>query len=689
MTLENIFEDVGGLNKFQLLMILGIYCLKIPSGWSMMQMSFAGLVPSFLCVTDTDVTPYELEGDPLHGMTNSTLNVCQVNGSACSHYEFLGAAHSIVSEWNLVCDKKWVKATVTSIQMAGVLVGAATSGQLGDYFGRKKTTYGFFLAHLFFNVIAAFSVNWEMFACARFLIGITIGSSLVMTVPYCSEYLPPKWRSLVPVIPVWSIGTSLFALAAYFLQDWAHLHFALVALCVPWLFGYFYFPESVRWLAVQGRIKEAYKVVEQMARTNGKLVPPYTMATLQEIDKTEREGRKSGKTYSYIDVFRGRQMAKISIIFCFQWMTISMVFYGLSFGVSSFAGNLYLNIFIMASVEIPTNLSVLYWNNRFGRRKTTSTFLMLSCLSSFGCLAARFAAPENLKQEIMSGLSLTAKLGVASGWVSTQVWVGECYPTVIRSLGYGVVNTAARIGGILAPFAINLDDNAIVSYVVMGCLLLVSVTLLTLIPETNNTALQDSVRMAASNHVIIVPETPTSGVFKTSSFEDLENVSGTQMNHFKTPEKCTGNCVDDVKNVSDVIDSGNTNHRDIHIGNSSCNDKMGNSNKGDDSAALTSSEQSGIYENVEETMCAQTGENTRITQSDVATLIAGNCERKAVSEKPNTKLSKASQFAVATHEQKCCANIDNVVEKLVSDNDQPIKVLDEFDNHGFVYDSRL
>ena len=78
-------------------------------------------------------------------------------------------------QWSLVCDKSWVKPTVTSSQMGGILLGALLAGWSSDAVGRKKSLYAFALAHALFNLVAAFSVSWEMFAVCRFLIGVGLG----------------------------------------------------------------------------------------------------------------------------------------------------------------------------------------------------------------------------------------------------------------------------------------------------------------------------------------------------------------------------------------------------------------------------------------------------------------------------------------------------------------------------------
>ena len=56
----------------------------------------------------------------------------------------------------------------------------------------------------------------------------------------------------------------------------------------------------------------------------------------------------------------------------------------------------------------------------------------------------------------ISALSMTAKFGVSLGWSTFLTWGNELYPTVTRGLAFGAVNTTARIGGMIAPFVIDL-----------------------------------------------------------------------------------------------------------------------------------------------------------------------------------------------------------------------------------------
>ncbi|XP_005092909.1 solute carrier family 22 member 7 [Aplysia californica] len=483
-TFEDLIDDLGGMGRFQILLIISVISCQFFTGWSMLQMSYAGLIPSFRCIVEDSVN--------VTRNTNQSLDVCEVNGTVCSSYAFSGPAQTVITEWNLVCDMKWVKPTITSVQMGGVLLGALLAGQMSDTFGRKKSLYGFNLYHIIINVGAAFSVSWIMFVVMRFFIGIGIGAIVVIAFTYPLEFLPIKWRPILSIVPSWSLGVALFSAAAYILDNWSQLHLACGILSIPSLIGWFFVPESIRWLTLQGNVKDAEKVFEKIARSNGKEVPLDTMKVLQSIIETENHSREFARSYTYFDLFRNLRMIKLNLVLWLFWSTLSLSFYGISFGVSSLSGNLYLNIFLLAVMELPVRMTTFALNNRLGRKVTTFGFMTLSVLPSAGCLLAYLLAPEPIRDTAVNGLSLIAKMMVASAWSNAQIWTSELYPTVVRSLGYGFANMGARVGGIAAPFVVNFDDMPLVAYGVMTVLLGVCTVLTLTLDETKGKVLSDS-----------------------------------------------------------------------------------------------------------------------------------------------------------------------------------------------------
>lgn len=489
-TFEDLINDTGGMGKFQVAIIVCVTSCLVFVGWSMLLMSYAGIIPDYHCVTDD----LSLLGSSSGGVRydNSSLNVCNINGTECSLYNFTGISRTVVTEWDLVCDTKWAKQIIISVQMAGVLVGALLAGQMSDVLGRKVSLYSINLYHIAANVVAAFSISWVMFAAMRFLVGIGIGGILVVVFTYPLEFLPVKWRPIMSVLPSWQLGVSAFSVGAYLLEDWVHLHFACAILCAPSLLGWFFVPESIRWLTLQGRLEEAEYIFGRIANMNGKAVPSDTSKVLQSIMESELQAREKARKYTYRDIFKTLSMTKTNMVSFFWWLNLSMCYYGITFGVSSLAGNVYLNIFLMAILEYPARLTTSFFNNRFGRKPTTFCFFLGSTIAACGCLVSYIFTDGDSRDELINGFSIAAVMLVGSAWGCVQIWTSELYPTVVRNLGYGWGNTSARVGGIAAPFLLNFDDIPLVAYVIMTSVLAVCTLLTVTMAETKGTNLTDS-----------------------------------------------------------------------------------------------------------------------------------------------------------------------------------------------------
>ncbi|BFZ10538.1 hypothetical protein BsWGS_13577 [Bradybaena similaris] len=542
MTIEDILCETGGFGRFQLFVVLGVGLTRFTIGWSMLQMTYVGMVPDWYCLGPNSTQPQ-----------NGSLNACSVPSSEsthegqCASYHFVSSSLTIINEWTLVCDLSWVKPAVVCIQMTGVLLGALLAGQLGDSLGRKKTLYALVLEHVVLNFIAAFSVTWQMFAVCRFFIGVGIGGVLVCSFPFPLEFLPLKWRPFVSVLPFWSVGICVFSLASSFMHNWSNLHITCGVLSLPGLFVYFFLPESLRWLTVHDRMEEAHDLVMKMAVVNGKLQPRKASITLQAVAWEEQKLHEDDKRYTYLDLFKEWLTTQTTLIFCFHWFCLSLVYYAMSFGVSSMAASVPVNIFLLAVFEIPARLATFYFDNKIGRRWTSIAAVAVSCASIFICLIVQLYAPETSRATIITVLYLLARTGTAAAWAAAETWSSELYPTVTRCLGHGVLTAAASLGGMIMPFAVNLEDFSAVSFGVMGCLLLTDALLCYFTPETKDLELADT-------PVLKIPK-----AFRVVSEEIIvETRNGEQQNDNDTVTDIENsentNSQQDMKTILEIVD---------------------------------------------------------------------------------------------------------------------------------------
>lgn len=86
----------------------------------------------------------------------------------------------------------------------------------------------------------------------------------------------------------YTFGLMGLALVTVYVRDWFHL--SLVT-SVPFLLYFLYIfimPESPRWLLAKGKLEEALKILETMARVNGKEFPESFHSKLEERVKQEK-----------------------------------------------------------------------------------------------------------------------------------------------------------------------------------------------------------------------------------------------------------------------------------------------------------------------------------------------------------------------------------------------------------------
>ena len=66
---------------------------------------------------------------------------------------------TMVTEWDLVCEKSWLKTLAKMLLFTGFALGSFCSGLVSDRFGRKVAVWGASVTMLVFGVITAF-VPW-------------------------------------------------------------------------------------------------------------------------------------------------------------------------------------------------------------------------------------------------------------------------------------------------------------------------------------------------------------------------------------------------------------------------------------------------------------------------------------------------------------------------------------------------
>lgn len=165
-----------------------------------------------------------------------------------------------------------------------------------------------------------------------------------------------------------------------------------------------------------------------------------------------------------------------------------MVYYGLSLNSSNLHGNIYLNCFISAAIDIVVYVATWLLIDRAPRPTLLFTTLMfcgimllviklvpegmctilavpginqntrqISTLFKLFLITAFFFPDMPIMVQV---LALVGKTGVSAAYCFIYVFFTELMPTVVRNMGLGICATAGRIGAIICPYLLYMGKCA-------------------------------------------------------------------------------------------------------------------------------------------------------------------------------------------------------------------------------------
>ncbi|CAH1273884.1 SLC22A1 [Branchiostoma lanceolatum] len=360
---------------------------------------------------------------------------------------------TIVTEYDLVCGRHWLKELGQSIFMLGVSAGGLISGLTSDRFGRRPTVLACIVLQLTAGLTAAFVKNYVTFLILRLLVGGAANGVFYTGLTLAMEVVGSSKRNAVgmTISLSWSVGIVFLGGLAYFLRDWWTLQLALALMSVPHLTYFWLLPESPRWLLSNNRAKKAKISIQKAAKMN-KVTIPDDVSDKVTKPKEKEPGEKS-KKYSLIDLFRGPNLRTITITMSAVWFATVAVYFALVIGSADLAGDPYLNFVLSSLLEIGLCLVSLVAMEKWGRRPVVGGFLFLT---GAACLAV-VATPEE-RQNVIRYISLFGRCAIGVTFATLSVYTPEVFPTVVRTMGLGVANMSSRVGGILSPFVSLLAD---------------------------------------------------------------------------------------------------------------------------------------------------------------------------------------------------------------------------------------
>ena len=325
-----------------------------------------------------------------------------------------------------------------SIAVLGAVLGAISSGQLGQKIGPRQALRIMALLYLISSLGCAFAWSWPLLVAFRLLGGLGIGGSSVLGPVYIAELAPAKWRGRL--VGLFQINIVLGILIAY-ASNYIIASFNLGAMEWRWQLGIaslpallflvllFAIPHSGRWLVTQSRIDEAREVLRMMGSPN-------TKEELKEIVASIHLERSSRNEPLFQKKYRLPIFLAVTIGLFNQLSGINAILYYLP-SIFNYAGFSKLSgdrqAVLVGAMNFVATLLAMSVIDKLGRK----TLLLIG---SVGTAAALAGVAEIFHAQSGQSMLLWLLLGFIFFFSISQgavIWVylSEVFPTKVRSKG--------------------------------------------------------------------------------------------------------------------------------------------------------------------------------------------------------------------------------------------------------------
>ncbi|KAM9339253.1 solute carrier family 22 member 16 [Symphorus nematophorus] len=542
--IETLFDELGHFKRFQACLYFAAVFQAVACGIHYLASVFLVETPNFVCsvpgnITDVlygnltgssleDVLPaFEAGKGPLVVRTaegeqwelsrcrcalridpqdftydfdgNKTVKKCDGN-FVFDHSE---VHQSIVTDWDLVCEREWLAKLCQPTFMLGVLIGALVFGDIADRVGRVRILNLTSLCQFGLGVAVAFSGNYYFFVVLRFLLAMVSSGYLVVVFVYVTEFTGIRvrtWTSM-HVHAAFAVGIMVVALTGYLVRVWWIYQIILSTCTLPFLLFCWKFPETPFYLIAKNRYKEAQNLLDTIAHFNGLEARLKVEDLLKSdesengtalLEKPEEPNPQPEKKLSILDLFCSWRMAGRTCTVWAIWFIGSLGYYVFSLGSVNLGGNQYINLFLAGAVELPSYLVGCFAMDRIGRKMTCAPALLLAGVA---CMLI-IAVPNDI-EALAIALCMIGKFAIAIAFGLIYLYTCELYPTIIRSLAVGSGSMMCRVGSVVAPFCVYLADVWIyLPQLIVGILAFVIGVLTMLLPETLGEPLTNTLKEA-------------------------------------------------------------------------------------------------------------------------------------------------------------------------------------------------
>ena len=376
----------------------------------------------------------------------------------------------------------------------GQLLGALFFGWVAERYGRMTGMIWSIGTFAVMSLVCALAWDYDSLFAFRLVQGFGLGGEVPIAAVYISELSRTDVRGRFVLLyelifPVGIVAASVLGLWLVPTLGWRYMFLIGAIPAVLALFLRRVLPESPRWLANSGRLKEAVLAIstiehETEKSTGQKLPPPRPGVTVAE------------KRASMSDLF-GPLYLRRTLIVWLIWFTAYLVNYGLSIWMPT----VFRTVF-----KLPLDVALRYGliTTAFGLVGAAIAAFIIDSVGrkpvfvvSFAAAAAALIALSLIEspsaEQVLIFITISYVF-VSAINLSVYLYTPELYPTRARAVGVGAATAWLRLASIIGPTAVGFmvvrGLNSV--FLACGCLALLTAILAALFAvETKRRVLED------------------------------------------------------------------------------------------------------------------------------------------------------------------------------------------------------
>jgi len=503
----------------------------IGNGWYAYVSVFSGYTPSFECdlnemqkLMSTNFTnltqhPTDPECSVLNAFTNETIK-CQK-----WLYDKSQLTATIITEFDLVCDKNYYFELAYSLEQIGYIIGTLIFSYVADKIGRKPVFVGVIISMSVLGIVQYFVLDLMIYFIIGFVINSLACGLEAVCVTLVLEMFSTSKRTLfgIGIEIVWVLILASMSPLAYVIQTWREIRLAIffVLACLS-IASFWLVQESIRWLISVEKLEKAELIVNRISKYN-KLnkKTANSMASLKEMfnqlsiynkfqlnkittneellaattaDETAAATVPKRTTSQVIDIVKHPKFRLYVIIMALNWFATALVYDGLTYLNNYIGENIFFNWIAMNMIELPAQFVCYIVLSRYGRRLTTCvTLVLVGFILLLTCLDTIQVIADLAWFKLI--LFVLAKFIITQSYSAVILHAPELFPTNLRSFGYGISLFSGKVTACISPMiSIYLGKiYPILPAIIYGLISVICGFISLYVPETLNRPLPNSI----------------------------------------------------------------------------------------------------------------------------------------------------------------------------------------------------